>query len=397
MAETAFRTTNSALFTENIRFIQLFFCHQIALPKDLIATLLKTLLSNSVQKTDDSIELIGSIFANFNVNTLDNGRDIQANALRWLYPTLHRSGLKHLMSNDSDRDLATVANVTVLCIFSKINTMDNRLPSVPDDPVRATYRTTINRLKKNLLYKSCDRLLGSSSLPLEAKPVASLKLPNQNELKSVINEHMFEQLIHVLNERDANIDSDAESSINVFENVDRHSSAIALYANILDKLIAYESLDSDRFFKTILVKKIQLKIGQLDMMFGGLMSIFQDKECMIILMKLSKMCSRQFSSVLRAVICDHVLENTLDWLERQTKPSEEKHSSKIIALQTYDSLSFTDKVRYKAFMVLAYFCVGKNANQAFGIVMNYEFDFDCNDDISIVHQLIQVSLIYPQV
>lgn len=397
MAETAFRTTNSSLFTENIRFIQLFFRHQIPLPKDLIGTLLKTLLSNSMRKTNDSIELIGLIFANFNVNTLSTGQDIQSKALRWLYPTLQQLSLKNLLSSDGDRNVATVAKVTVLCIFSKTKSMDDHhLRSASSDPSHAIYRTNVKKLKENLLFKSCVQLIGLNCLPHEAKQIATPKLPKQNELKSVIDEKMFDQLAQVLNEHDANTgDADADSSMsNMFDVAVTHCSATSLYANILDKLIAYESLDRDRFLKNFLLKKVQLKIGQIDMSLCGLMACLHDKESMDILKELSTIFCTEFHPVLREVICDHVLENTINWLQRQTEPSEQKHSSKIIALKTYDSLSFTDKIRYKAFMVVASLCDGRNATQAFGIVMNYEFDFVSNGDICIVHQLIRVSVFY---
>lgn len=393
MAQTAFHTTNSTLFTENIRFIQLFFRHEQILPKNLIVTLLKTLLSFSMEKTNDSIELVGLILKNFNVKSIENGTEIQLNALNWLYPTKQNLNLKQLMKSDKDISLAKLAEVTVLCIFSKIKANENcqvqLLSSYAEKEEFANYQLYTKDLCDKLQYKSLNKLILSTSHQIQMNDKKSIQLPMKNELKSVINEEMFQKLFDIFNERDTDTD---ESDDNHLAKFIAHSSKIILYTNIVNQLIAYESLDNEYFHKNFLIKRIILKVEQINMALSNLMNEIHNKEAMDILNKLSEIFCYNFNTVLCEMFYQQNLKTLINWLIRQTQPEEIDCSlTMCVELKTYENLSFVDSIRYKSFMILSYLCVGTNMDDANDIIINYPFDFDYNGDICIVLELIKVS------
>lgn len=388
------KRNNSALFTEYIRFIQLFFHHQYELPKIIVVNLLRALVDNYKDRTNESIELVGLIVKNLNLNTIENGKEIQVKTLNWLYPTIQNLNLKQLMKGDDDITVNKIAELTVLCVFSKFKSENDQLLPLSsstfcvEEKKFVDYQKYTQKLCENLQFKSLNKLILLPSLI--TNDTRSIELPMTNELKSVINEEMFQKLYDILMEKDANTD---ETDVDDFKTFIMHSTKIILYTNIVHQLIAYESLDKHYFRKNFLIKKIILKLEQINMALSKLNAVIHNKQSMDILTKLSTIFSNQFCEILCDIFCQQHLDNLLNWLKYQIT-SEEYCPAKLIELKTYDSLSFVDAIRYKSFMILSYLCVGTNADAASDIIMNYEFDFNYNGDICIVLQLIKVRNIF---
>lgn len=390
IGQTAFRTSShSEILTENIRLLRVLIVYkQSALPNTFMSTVLKTFLSDSIQKCNDVIRLLIAIFQHTNINTLENGRSLRTLTLRWL----HKSDLKLKIREAESIELHLKSELSVLCLFTKINSeiaFKQRVCSMiePDDITK--YKQFIAQLKCDILFKSLDQLIVLKAKPTKLCTLIELPLPT--ELKSVINEEYFEELFEILG-----ADTEIELTDNSHRDFTLVATSLAIYLHILNQLIAYESLDREKFQKSFLIKKTHFKMTQMEMTIKELERSEKiiGTQVLSVMDKLQDILCSDFYPVLKDAISGCDMRETIAWLHDKSKSDVCRDSRNITVHTSEHQLNIAHQVRYRAFMLLANLSAKNvNSDEAFAAIADNQFNFNSNTDLFIMHQLMKVGKI----
>lgn len=379
IAQTAYRGSFNTSLSDNLTLLSLFYVHNHVPLTSLTEAILTNILSNSLPKNNKSVQLIIIIFQNVNLNALENVENVNQKILNWLHQK--RLDLRNLYSNMDSLSLDLVSELSVLCIFSKIKQM----PRISVYKSTATeYEQSINNLKKNLKFKALSQLivedLDSTNKFTKIVIINESALPKPNELKSVIHEEFFEHLFKILNEQqELASDKHVETIISL-------SSSIALHLNILNQMIAYESLDTDRFHKTFLAKKAAFQLEQIQM---SLVHLNPDQPDLIeILNSFLEIFNQKLHSKLYELINQTDLRVLIQWIGNKVVWQDQRHSKYIELKTKFTELASNHQIRYKAFMILSYFVQETNGEESLKILSEYEFNFYSNADLFIIHELL---------
>lgn len=378
IAQTAFRTTSLNLLAENIRLLREIVVGNRVLPNAFVESIVKTFLSNSIRKSNDAVQLLIEIFKHYNVDALGFA-DCRVQTMKWLLKN------EQVVLNFEAIRVENVAELAVLCLFSKIDAACVRqdLPSEPN--AKDSYVEYVSVLRQNLKYKSLAELIVSKK-DLTSK-IGHREIPRANTLKSVVSETHFQHLFDILNP-----DRELEESDNSLDAFNRVTTTLVLYLQLLTSLIAYESMDQEGLTKTFLYKKANFKVEQLEMCvtkFGSFQE-FTDKDAMDVMDGLSSVFRRDLHPVLVDMILSHHMPYTVRWLSQRTgcQPGPD---SKTIIHRMVDELNYPNRLRYEAFNILSFFSHGLNDAEAFGVIEEFGFNLNSNTDLLIVQTLIKVN------
>lgn len=376
IAQTAFRTSSLNLLSENIRLLRQIVSSNQTLPNNFIESIVKTLLSNSIRKSNESVLLLIDIFKHYNVDLLSSAYRVQT--MKWLLKT------DQVVLNFESIRVEYVAELTALCIFSKIDKMIIK-PSKSLDILMGEFAQYEKTLRKQLNFKSLTQLIVCQKADIRNDQQQMLPLPNA--IKSVLNETYFQNLFDILNP-----DKELEETANSLDSFNRVTSTLVLYLHLLNTLIAYESIDKLSLTKTFLCKKAHFKVEQLDMCVGkfATFSEFTDKDSLDVMESISSVFSRNFHPILIDVILSQHMPETVRWLRDRVVNSDPAMDSKSIALRTVDELNCPNRIRYEAFTLLTFFEHGLNDVPAFDVIEEYGFNLNSNTDLLILQSLIKV-------
>lgn len=377
IAQTAFRTTSLNLLAENLRLLRQIVAVHRVFPNNVIESFVKTILSNSIRKSNDAVQLLIEIFKHYNVDAL-SGTDYRMQTMKWLLKT------EQVVLNFESIRVEYVAELTALCLFSKIDPhCVDRTKEEVDSDANAEY---VSGLRQNLKYKSMAELIVSRK-DLRVVSESKRELPSANTLKSVVNEVHFQHLFDILNP-----DRELEESVNSLDAFNRVTTSLVLYLQLLNTLIAYDSIDQEGLRKTFLCKKIHFKVEQLEMCVSKFSSFreFTEKDAMDVMEGLSSVFRRDLHPVLVDVILSHHMPDTVRWL-RQRIGIEPGKDSKSIVHRKVDELNCLNRLRYEAFGILSFFSHGTNDVEAFDVIDEFGFNLNSNTDLLIVQMLIKVS------
>lgn len=388
IAQAAFRTSASfnLVLAENLRLIRLLIVHKHRyFPNTFLSTVLQTIISRQIPKSNEAVQVVSAIFRSCNIEAIGDDSEIRCNTLTWLYTKRTADSL----CETETIKLEWIAELSVLCVFTKIDIDLVILNSQIDTSDSADdYSGFISDLRRNLLYKSMNRLIALSQDKENEKNKQGL--PQLGQLKSVINEQYFEKLFEILEDYDK------------YELTDNHASdflaisaALKLRLRLLDEFLLYESLDSERICDTFLHKQIGLNLEYLGLCiqrYGDQSpSMFADKECMDIVNNLfSFLVNTRYHNVLSKRIIEHRFASMIVWLRKQTQRSECSNSHSFSMYKLKD-LNCKYQMRYKALAVLAHFAEGCNERESLDVLSGHNFNFKSNTDLFMVLQLTKVS------
>lgn len=378
IAQTSFRTSSLNLFADNIRLLREIVSSRQTLTNIFIESIVKTILSNSIRKSNDSVKLLIDIFRYYNIDALSS--DYRVQTMKWLLKSD-----QVLMVSESIR-VENVAELTTLCLFSKIDKSVIRPPKVLDIPV-GTFTEYEISLRKLLTFKSLTKLIVCQKVD-DDDTNRHRELPRPNAIKSVVNEMYFQKLFEILNP-----DRELEETANSLDAFNRVTSTLVLYLQLLNSLIAYDSMDKVGLTKTFLCKKAHFKVEQLDMCIGKFATFteFTDKDALDVMESMSGVFRRDLHPVLIEVILAQNMSETVRWLRARVMNNDPAKDSKVIAHRSVDELNCQNRMRYEAFTLLTYFEHGQNDVEAFDVIEEYEFNLNSNTDLLIVHTIIKVS------
>lgn len=393
IAQAAFRTSASfdLVLAENLRLIRLLIVHKHrCLPNTFLSTVLQTIISRQIPKSNEAVKVACAIFRSCNIEAIGDESELRYNTMAWLYTKRTADSL----CETETIKLKWIAELSVLCVFTKIDielvNMNSRLHTTDsvDD-----YKEFIANLRRNLLYKSMNQLIALHQDTLKENVKNKQVLPQHGQLKSVINEQHFEKLFVVLAEYDR------------FELTENHASdflaitaALKLRLRLLDEFLLYESLDAERITDTFLHKQIGLNLDYMELCVQRFAeqspSVFADKECMDIVNNLfSFLVDTRYHNVLAQRIVDHPFVSMIIWLKKQTERSK-CLISRSFSMYKLDDLNCENQMRYKALAVLAHFAEGCNECESIAVLRSHNFNFKSNTDLFMVLQLTRVSNAY---
>lgn len=388
IAQAAFRTSASynLVLAENLRLIRLLIDHKHRyLPNTFLNTVLQTIITRQIPKSNEAVKVACAIFRSCNIGAIGDESELRHNTLAWLYTKQTADSL----SETEAIKLECVAELSVLCVFTKIdidlvimNSQMNTSDSADD------YEGFISDLRRNLLYKSMNRLIALHQDKENVK--INLGLPHLGQLKSVINEQYFEKLFEFLDNYDN------------YELTDNHASdflaiaaALKLRLRLLDEFLFYESLDAERISDSFLHKQIGLNLEYLGLCVQRYAeeapSMFADKECMDIVNTLfNLLVNTRHHNVLYKRLIGHPFASMIVWLKKQTQRSK-CTNSRSFSMHKLNDLNCENQMRYKALAVLAHFTEGCNERESFDVLSRHNFNFNSNTDLFMVLQLTRVS------
>lgn len=378
IAQNASRTsaTNRPNLFENTKLLQILITHK-QLPLTFIQSVFETYLS-SIPRTNQSISLIIAIFQHTNVDSLDNSDRLRSDTLNWLHTTSITMELKNISSCDVI-DMKLKAELSVLCLFSKIDTSI----SLQQKDCPSEHKTFMEQLETNILFRCLRKMIFTQSRQTGTDgSVMCDQLPQANQIRSIINENYLRKFESML--------TDVQTTNNPFEDVINVVSSLHLFVLILNQLIEYKALDKHSLDASFFAKKMKFKVEQLELCMTRLSNgRYEGKENMEIIEKLSEVLNDSVHPVLAEIIKSHPLSGSVKWLNDIVNERRERNS-RCLLLKTYDQLKFDQKIRFKAFSLICYLTDGINGNQSFEIINEYEFNLSSNGDLCIVLHLIQV-------
>lgn len=390
IAQAAFRTSASfdLVLAENLRLIRLLITHKHRyFPNTFLSTVLLTIISRQIPKSNEAVKVACSIFRSCNIEAIGDDSDLRCKTLTWLYT---KRGADSLSETEAIK-LEWIAELSVLCVFSKIDIeLVNRNSQMDTSDSADDYKDFILDLRRNLLYKSMNQLIALHQDTVKENVKSEQVLPQPGQLKSVINEQYFEKLFEILDDYDK------------FDLTENHASdflaiaaALKLRLHLLDELLLYESLDAERINDTFLHKQISLNMEYLELCVQRYAeqspSVFADKECMDIVNNLfSFLVNTRYHNVLAKRIINHQFASMIDWLKKQTQRSI-CSNSRSFSMYKLNDLNFENQMRYKALAVLAHFAEGYNERESIAILSGHNFNFKSNTDLFIVLELTRVS------
>lgn len=378
IAQTSFRTSSLNLLSENIRLLRQVISSRQTLPNVFVESIVKTLLSNSIRKSNDGVQLLIDIFRHYSVDAF--GCDYREQTMKWLLKS------DQVLLNFESIRVEHVAELTTLCLFSKIDRSIIRPTRILDMPDGEFCRFE-ETLRKHLSFKSLTKLIVCQRVKEEHNRHSDL--PQPNSVKSVVNEMYFQKLFEILNP-----DRELEETSNSLDAFNRVTSTLVLYMQLLNSLIAYESMDKVGLSKTFLCKKAHFKVEQMDMCVGKFATFteFTDKDAVDVIESISGVFRRDLHPVLIDVILSQQMPATVRWLRSRIMNSEPAKDSKTIAYRLVDDLNCANRLRYEAFVLLTFFEHGSNDIEAFDVIDEYGFNLNSNTDLLIVQALIKVCM-----
>lgn len=377
IAQTSFRTSSLNLLAENLRLLRQILSINNTMPNSFLESIVKTLLSNSIRKSNDGVQLLIEIFKHHNVDAFDS--DYRVQTMKWLFKT------DQILLNVESIRVEHVAELAVLCLFSKIDPSVVKLATNVEKMQGGDFAKFESGLRQQLTFKSLTQLIVCQR---EKTPhIHSPELPRANAIKSVVDEHHFQQLFEILNP-----DKELEETANSLDAFNRVTTTLVLYLQLLNTLIAYESMDKDCLTKTFLCKKAHFKVEQLDMCVGKFASFsdFTDKDAVDVMEAMSGVFRRDLHPAVADVVMSHHMPETIRWLRTRVEESEPAKDSKAIAHRAVDELNCSNRMRYEAFSMLTFFALGLNDVETFDIINEYAFNLNSSTDLLIVQTLIKV-------
>lgn len=352
-----------------------------------INSVIQTIITNSIKKSNEGIELLITILKNFDIELINNSEQIILNILHWLH---FKDSKTNLMQSVNKINIHTeiIANLTAVCLLSKIDEIE--ILPIAKDNATTDDEIYLDNLEKEILFKSLDKLIVVEGV--DERIILNnenINLPLQSELKTIINEIYLEKLFILIGglsrEYDEQIDKEYDYFIYLL-------SSLELSLHIVNKLIQYDSLDNDKFDKYFLTKRITLKISQIEMfcerVFIESLDIRQASDIFKYIMRIFtiNMYHRKLEDMLKSWNCKSIMV----WIDRFML-SKTMYDSENIKIVNLDDFSMEFKLRYNCLLVLSFFCDGPNSVIAFNIINDHHFNFSSNEDLFIVFELIQVN------
>lgn len=395
MAELAFRNsaTNSSTSLENLTLLKHLIDHKKMASTIFLETVINAVLTNSIKKSNSSIDLLISIFRSFNVDLFKNATEIRVGIINWLSPRIKASDLKSLLANDGHLALNLVGELYALCVLSKAEKFSIR-----------EYNEIINSNEFSVYIKQLEYVLQCQTMRKlivvecsnEIKTEKNMKeeqLPDSNSIQTTIIETYYTEL-----EKALRPDDEFKMSDNPFEDFVLIANSLATYLHVLNTFLKYKSMDADKYTKSFLTKRILIKIEHLNMIAERFLSLRQEpKDIFDILEKLLLIVNPNLSLLLR----DYVLGQRFNimlikWLSKQVKPIQMPDSQYFQMIKHENELSFEHKIQVKTLCLLTNFSKFDEENEtaAFDAISNYAFNFSSIEDLYVIFEIIKVSLVF---
>lgn len=386
--------TNNTISSENLILLKILIDFKKTLSNDFLETILNAILSNSIKKSNISIDLMISIFRGVNTDLLKNAQTIKIGIINWLSSRVNAIDLKKLLENDGKLDLNLVGELYALCVLSKAEKLDNhRTVTSPNYNDADEFSTYIKELELNLQYQSVRKLLAiecNNKNKIENQSSAEEKLPDNNSTQTVINETYLQELEKMLS-----LDDEFKITENCFEDFMIVANSLATYLNVLNHFLKYKSMDDDYYSKSFLKKRILIKVEHLNMIAERFLSMKQEsKDVFDILEKLLLIFDKNLLPILRNYVLNQPFNLMLiKWLTKQLTNRSKSNSKYIRVLKNENELEFYDKIQLKCLVLLAYFSNfdGDNGTAAFNAIADHEYNYECVEDLYMVFEILKVS------
>lgn len=390
---------------ENIELLRILIDNKVIVSNEFIKNIIVAVVkTQTIKKSSSSIQLLISVLQNGTTDMVDDIQNLKKLIIHWLSSKIQLNQLKRVIENTNPIDKRLMSELYVRCVLSRKDnsnkTIQTNLAAIElnaddTDNVVHEYEMVISEIVQNLQYRMISKLIASDIVKTVNVNHSNFieKLPEQNDLKAVLNGNIFDDLELALN------DSNTSNDISI-ENFTNICASLSTNVNILNSLISYESIDGETFLK-FLDKRIFIKIQQLNLIVGvnefsnsytmnrnandvneivdGLISIWHDKYHPVIAENLFFVES-----------CNHVIK----WLQSLSKPSPRCQS--LILSPKASKLSFEERIQLKCLMLLAHFSAYQDAKTtgiyAFDAIENYNFKYKRNEDLFIMFEVIKVKI-----
>lgn len=396
IAQLAFRNSASSLptSTDNLDLLRLLIENKKFESNAFIVTIINAIRNNSIKKSSKSIQLLISVFRTVKLDVLEEAKEMRIGVINWLSPNVRANELKRVIETSDKIDLSLMAELYALCILSKTDSViptafcDNsgEMSTIHD------FTSFIKTLEENLQFRLMNKLIVVEATKIDRIPKYIMPniLPNSNLLKSVVVETYYAELEKILHP-----DDEFRLTENPAEDFSTVATSLATYLNILHHLIRYESLDEDRYTKSFLTKRVQIKVQQMNMSIDALINSNQDsKEIYDMLDKLLNVFKNDLSPLLtKLIIGDITNRSTINWcIKKMMKIRPKDILMEYNSITDASTLSFERRVQLKCLTLLARLSGYDNEDGAiaFDGIRDHEFNFNCRIDLFIVFELIKV-------
>lgn len=385
-------TTNIATSQDNLSLLKILIDFKKIMSMDFLETLINAILSNSIKKSDASIDLMISVFRSVNIDLLKNVPAIRTGAINWLSPRESIIDLKKLLESDGKFDSHLAGELNALCVLSKAEKLDSHRTISCKQDNTDEFQTYIKELELNLQYQSIRTLIITESNGKNTNTSQTLgeKLPDTNSTQTVINESYLQELEKVLS-----LDDDFKITENCVDDFMIVANSLATYLHVLNYFLVYKSMDEEYFSKSFLKKRIAIKVEQLNMIAERFLGMKQEsKDVFDILDKLLLILNEDLLPIIRNYVLSQPFNTMLiKWLAQQLSHRPRSSSQNIRLLENVNELAFRDKIQLKCFVLLAYFSTfkGDNGTAAFDAIADYEYNYECVEELFMVFEIVKVS------
>lgn len=383
--------TNNTTTQVNLKLLQILINNKITISHEFLATIIREILSNSIKKSNLSLELLISIFRNVNTDLFENAHEIKTALINWLSPKVKASELKRVIANDEKLDLRLISELNVLCVLSKMEMITKSMTKSIKESDCDDFTATIQHLEHHFSYLVLNKLIVIDGLTENTDHLTATNLfalPATDSIKAVFNETFYADLEKILNP-----DDNCPSTANVTDDFMIVSSSLGTYVNVLNQFLAYQSMDTDKYKKSFLTKRILLKIEHLNLIverFGKL----DQSDVSDILEKLELIWNENLHPILRQHVFEPNYNKTLiKWLTSQLSSRPRANSTTLCVLKSINEMPFNEKIQLRCLTLLAYFSAygDENALIAFRKIEEFIWNFKCNEDLFIILELVKVS------
>lgn len=396
--------TNSTITGDNIKLLRLLIEYKKYESLLFIGTIVDAVLLNSIKRSNETLQLLATIFRNVNIDLLHNGKELRLNTIQWVNPKLKPAEFLKQMVNVGKIDVKLTGELYALCVLSKLDQL-KQCPStetVESIDTNDEFTRFIRELETNLQYRKLSKLVVFNSR--EEKEQRERKPSNgvvaSDVLKTMIIETDYEELRKALNPGNSNPEGFTLTQ-DVDQDLKQVATSLGIHLQILQQLLNYESMDADRFNTSFLKKQIQMKVGQMNVAMRALISANQEaKEIFDAAEHLLSIFHNDLSPAVNKILfVDQGNESIIRWcIEKlQTvEPGDSQNDSTVIMYET--ELSFERRVHVKCFLALAHLAADSGANgiAAFDHIMNFGFDYECQLDTFLLLAVMKVCVVHDE-
>lgn len=397
IAQLAFRssTTNLSTSYENLEILCLLIKHRKFESNSFVEIIIKAVTSNEIKKSDEAVRLLITIFQTVNIDAFTDAKEVRISVINWLHPQSSPHEFVKSVQNSSKLDVNLVSELLALCILSKISYIPQC--SISND-ISDEFTIFIGNLETNLQYRRLDKLIideDANKVVNRIKSIPKITLTDSNQLKAVLVVSYYNELEKVLNP-----DNRFELTQNRTEDCNQIAISLATFMRILQNLINYEAIDEEKYQKSFLTKRIQIKLDQMNIALDPLINAQQEpKEILDIAERLLTVFNDDISPMLIDIIVGNQKNRSIvNWCHKKLSTArlgdlEEVSTVNASAvISNLHKLTIDRRIEMSLLLILVQLSAHENEDGrlAFEHVEEFDFDVMCQRDLFVLFEVMKV-------